>query len=228
MSGRRRRYSRRMPARPLGRTRGAYADETEGRVPVSSVRRLYERFRHLIHEGAKFGVVGAIGFVVTDGGTNLLHGIGWLKATVISTIAATVVTYLGSRYWTFRHRERSTIARETVLFFVLNGVGLAITEACLGFTNYALGLKSVVPSNIALFLGIALGTLFRFWSYRRWVWTAPTAPVADATPDPAAVAAGGRERHEPAADLTTEAVTTPRVALSQTGGAFRDEAGRPR
>jgi putative flippase GtrA len=198
---------------------------------VSTIRRLYERFRHLIHEGAKFGVVGAIGFVVTDGGTNLLHGIGWLKATVVSTIAATVVTYLGSRYWTFRHRERSTIARETVLFFVLNGIGLAITEACLGFTNYALGLKSVVPSNIALFLGIVLGTLFRFWSYRKWVWTAPAAAPAAAVPDPAAVAVDGRERHDlaqPAAGVRSETVPAPPVALSQTGGPFRDEAGRPR
>jgi len=32
--------------------------------------------------------------------------------------------------------------------------------------------------NVALFLGICLGTLFRFWSYRKWVWIAPTAGPA--------------------------------------------------
>ena len=40
---------------------------------VGSVRKLYERFRQLIHEGAKFGVVGVIGVIITDGGTNLLR-----------------------------------------------------------------------------------------------------------------------------------------------------------
>jgi putative flippase GtrA len=144
---------------------------------VSSVRRLYERFRQLIHEGAKFGIVGGIGFLVTEAGTNLLQSPlqGWLKANVIATLAATIVTYLGSRYWTFRHRERGGTGRETVLFVVLNAIGLGLQLACIGFTNYALGLTDTFSSNVALFLGICLGTLFRFWSYRKWVWIAPAA-----------------------------------------------------
>lgn len=155
---------------------------------VNSIRGLYERFRHLIHESAKFGVVGGIGFLVTDGGTNLLQSVlhGWLKANVIATVAGMIVTYLGSRYWTFRHRQRGGLGRETVLFFVFNGIGLAIQLACLGFTNYALGLSDRLASNVALFLGICLGTLFRFWSYRKWVWIAPTAgPALDAARDSA-------------------------------------------
>ena len=142
-----------------------------------SARGLYDRFRYLIHECAKFGVVGGIGFLITDGGTNLLQSVlhGWLKANVIATLAGMIVTYLGSRYWTFRLRERGGMGRETVLFFVFNGVGLGIQLACIGFTNYALGLSDKLASNVALFVGICLGTLFRFWSYRKWVWIAPTA-----------------------------------------------------
>jgi hypothetical protein len=45
----------------------------------------------------------------------------------------------GSRYWTFRHRERSGAGRETAMFFALNAVGIGITEACVGLT-YPLGL----------------------------------------------------------------------------------------
>jgi putative flippase GtrA len=155
---------------------------------VSSIRGLYTRFRQLIREGAKFGVVGGIGFVVTDGGTNLLKSPlhGWLKANVIATVAGMIVTYLGSRYWTFRHRERGDTGREAVLFVVLNGMGLGIQLACLGLTNYALGLSDGLSSNVALFLGICLGTLFRFWSYRKWVWTAP---AAGPERDPAELAA---------------------------------------
>ena len=145
-----------------------------------SARGLYDRFRYLIHEFAKFGVVGGIGFLITDGGTNLLQSVlhGWLKANVIATLAGMIVTYLGSRYWTFRLRERGGMGRETVLFFVLNGIGLGIQLACIGFTNYALGLSDNLATNVALFLGICLGTLFRFWSYRKWVWIAPPAGPA--------------------------------------------------
>ena len=57
--------------------------------------------------------------------------------------------------------------------FVLNGVGLGIQLAPIGFTYYVLDLTGRLPYNVALIVGIALGTLFRFWSYRRWVWRAP-------------------------------------------------------
>ena len=37
-----------------------------------------------------------------------------------------------------------------------------------------LGLTDQFSLNVALPIGIALGTLFRFWSYRKWVWAAKT------------------------------------------------------
>ena len=61
---------------------------------------------------------------------------------------------------------------------MLNGVGLLIQLACIGFTYYALGLHRPPGYNIALVIGIGLGTLFRFWSYRKWVWAAPPAAAA--------------------------------------------------
>jgi putative flippase GtrA len=153
---------------------------------VSVVRGLYERFQRLIHEAAKFGVVGAIAFLVTTVGTNLLHfqvGLGPNTSNVIATIVATFVSYAGNRYWTFRHREGSTMTREYMVFFVLNGIGLAIQLACISFTYYLLGLHGKLSYNIALLIGIGLGTLFRFWSYRRWVWVEPPAAGAPAVAD---------------------------------------------
>ncbi|HEY5351283.1 MAG TPA: GtrA family protein [Streptosporangiaceae bacterium] len=136
-------------------------------------RRLYERFRVLIHEAAKFGVVGLGGFIVSLGGADVLHfdaGMGKYKAVIVSTIAATVVTFLGNRYWAFRHRERVGVGRETVLFFVFNGVGLLIQLACVAIVQDGLNLQGKVWYNLANLCGIGLGTLFRFWSYRKWVW----------------------------------------------------------
>jgi putative flippase GtrA len=154
---------------------------------VTVVRRLYDRFQRLIHEAAKFGVVGAIAFLVTTIGTNLLHfqvGMGPLTSNVIATLAATFVSYAGNRYWTFRHREGSTVTREYVVFFVLNGIGLAIQLASIGVAYYLLGLTDKLSYNIALFIGIVFGTMFRFWSYRKWVWVAPPAQAATGAQQP--------------------------------------------
>jgi putative flippase GtrA len=134
---------------------------------------MYGRFRHLIHEGGKFLVVGGIGTVVTFVVANGLNSIGKYKAVTIATIVATVVTYLGNRYWTFKHRESKGTTRDTVMFFLLNAVGLLIYYGCIALIQDVAGLKSRLWYNIALFVGTGLGTLFRFWSYRRWVWTLP-------------------------------------------------------
>jgi len=144
---------------------------------VTFVRGLYERFRQLIHEAAKFGVVGVVGVLITNAGYALLHskfGTGPVTATTIATIVATAVSYVANRYWSFRHRERTNVAREGVIFFVLNGIGLLIQDAVVAFNFYILGYgHNKAAEFIALNVGIALATLFRFWSYRKWVWAAP-------------------------------------------------------
>jgi putative flippase GtrA len=151
---------------------------------VTYARRLYERFTHLIHEMAKFGVVGGIGFVITEVGTNLLQiPLGWLIANTIATVVAACVTFAGNRYWTFQHRDRDSVGREYVVFFVLNAIGLGIQLSCLGFARYTLGTTDKLWLNVALFIGIVFGTLFRFCSYRTWVWRA-------VPPDDAAEVAG--------------------------------------
>lgn len=151
---------------------------------VGTIGALYERFRHLIHEGAKFLVIGAVGTVVTFGVANSLQSIGNYKAVTIATILATVVTYLGNRYWTFRDRQNQSTGRETVIFLVLNGVGLLIYYGCIWLMYDLPGLKGKLWYNAALVVGTGLGTLFRFWSYRKWVWMAPETPVLSrAEPD---------------------------------------------
>jgi len=63
--------------------------------------------------------------------------------------------------------------REYVLFFLLNGVAMLISVAVLWFSHYVLGFDSPLADNIsANVVGLALGTLFRFWSYRKWVFPA--------------------------------------------------------
>jgi hypothetical protein len=78
---------------------------------------LPKRFAELIPELAKFGVVGLVGSIVDLGGAAYLHGavgIGPMVSKGLSIIAATALTYLGSRFWTFRHRVNQALLREGI------------------------------------------------------------------------------------------------------------------
>ena len=76
------------------------------------------------------------------------------------------------------------MGRETVLFFVFNGIGLLIQLACVAIVVDGFNVQgSKIWYNLANLTGIGLGTLFRFWSYRKWVWLAlPGGPEADDQP----------------------------------------------
>ncbi len=149
------------------------------------VDRLYAPFRTLVHEIAKFGIVGSISFVIDVGLFNVLLYFGPLEgkpltAKVVSVAVATTFAYFANRYWTFRHRGRTNMGREYLLFFLLNGVAMLISVGCLWVSHYALGLDSALADNIsANVVGLGLGTLFRFWSYRKWVFPAVPDDPAD-------------------------------------------------
>ena len=144
--------------------------------------------RSILREVAKFGIVGLSALVVDVGLFNLLRYAGDpgpmydkpLTAKAISVVVATTVAYFGNRLWTFRHRGRTTFAREYLLFVLLNGVAMCIALACLWFTHYALGHTSPLADNVsANVIGLGLGTIFRFWSYRRWVFPEVVSAEAD-------------------------------------------------
>jgi putative flippase GtrA len=128
-----------------------------------------------IPELARFGVVGLAGSVVDMGGAAWLHGaagLGSMPAKALSITAATVVTYLGSRFWTFRHRANRAVLREGALFVALNLIGLAIAEAVVAYATYGLGLKTTLAYNAASVAGTGLGTVFRYVTYKKWVFLA--------------------------------------------------------
>jgi putative flippase GtrA len=136
---------------------------------------LRKRYADLIPELAKFGVVGLTGAVIDLGGADYLHihlGVGPMVAKGLSITAATIVTYLGSRFWTFRHRVNQALLRETALFVALNVVGLAIAEVVIAVTTYGLDMKSELAYNGASVVGTGLGTIFRYFAYKKWVFLA--------------------------------------------------------
>ena len=127
---------------------------------------LRKRFAELIPELTKFGLVGLAGAVVDLGGAAYLHGalgVGPMVSKGLSLTAATIVTYLGSRFWTFRHRMNQALLREGVLFAALNLVGLAIAECVIAFVSYGLDMKGTLAYNAASVAGTGLGTIFRYF-----------------------------------------------------------------
>ncbi|MFD0519945.1 GtrA family protein [Paractinoplanes durhamensis] len=148
-------------------------------------RSLRSRLRALVHELSKFGTVGAISFAIDLAIFNVLlqTGVETLFAKTISTVIATTVAFTGNRFWTWRHRVHDNMARQYTMFFVLNAIGLGIGLSCLAISHYGLGqiwpaLQTPLADNISgQLVGTAVGTLFRFWSYRRFVFRDTTPPI---------------------------------------------------
>lgn len=137
-----------------------------------------------VTELLRFGTVGGVAFVVDTGLFNLLRfGPGGLledkplTAKVVSVAVATVVAWLGNRYWTFADRRTETHLREFLGFVVVNIGGMVIALGCLWFSHYLLDLRSPLADNVsANGVGLVLGMVFRYLAYRTFVFTAT--PVA--------------------------------------------------
>ncbi|HEV7741965.1 MAG TPA: GtrA family protein [Pseudolysinimonas sp.] len=136
--------------------------------------------RTLASQFARFGVVGAVGFVIDFGVFNLLTNTflgsetvheGPLLAKVISTTLAIIFNWMGNRHWTFRAHRGRQLMREGVEFGVVSVGGMLIGLACLFVSHYVLGFDSKLADNISSnVIGLGLGTLFRFTLYRLWVF----------------------------------------------------------
>jgi putative flippase GtrA len=89
---------------------------------------------------------------------------------VTAVALAMVVTYLGNTFLTWRDRSRPS-ARQALLFVAFNVVGLGFSVVTLWVSHDLLGLRTRLDDNVsANVVGVALGTAFRYWTYRRVVF----------------------------------------------------------
>jgi len=135
----------------------------------------------LTREVAKFGVVGGAGVLVNLIVFNLIRHstqLQTVRASVAATVVSIVFNYVGFRYFTYRNREKQGRGREVGLFLFFSAIGLVIENGVLYAATYGFGWDSSLQANVFKFLGIGLATLFRFWSYRSWVFK--TLPARDA------------------------------------------------
>jgi putative flippase GtrA len=138
----------------------------------------------------RFAGVGGTAYIVDVGLFNLLYlGLDWSYwyAKILSAILAMTLAFFGNRHWTWRERRGTAAAhRQYALYFFFNGIGLLIALACIWANT---GLASVWPQyfdnaiavNLAAnVFGVGLGSIFRFFAYRTWVFNSPKLKEASA------------------------------------------------
>jgi putative flippase GtrA len=140
------------------------------------------KMRAALHELTKFGTIGALALVVNAIATNAMWKVdpgSKITGSIIGTVIATGVSYLGNRYWTYKDRDSIGRNRELLLFAVVNGIGALIESVPLAVFDYVLGMNGTLASNIAKYiLGVPLAMVFRLWTYRTWVF--PKVATAEA------------------------------------------------
>lgn len=122
--------------------------------------------------------VGGAGYIVDVLAFNALRSLTPFSvldpsvARSLAVAAAMCVTYVGNRFLTWRDVAPGDQRREVVLFVVFNVIGFSFSIATLWISHDLMGLTSRLADNISSnVIGMALGTVFRFWSYRRFVFS---------------------------------------------------------
>jgi putative flippase GtrA len=157
-------------------------------TPSSTGGRLRRSWRLLLKELSAFGVVGVVCFFIDVGLFQVLYahvGTGAVTAKLVSTVVSMTVAYVGHRYWSFSHRARTGVRREYVLFAVINGGTLLMGLGIVALVRYPLQQDGALVLQVANLASIAVGTLIRYFAYRRWVFPANESVHAqDRTPGP--------------------------------------------
>jgi putative flippase GtrA len=132
--------------------------------------------RKVVRRLGSFSLVGTVAFLVDISLYNVLASTvlddSPIAAKVASVAVATTVSWLGSRYLTFRRTRGRSIRSETLLFALTNFVGLLIATGCLYVSHYLLGFDSQLADNISgNVVGVIAGNVFRYFAYRYIVFT---------------------------------------------------------
>ncbi|CAM5414971.1 GtrA family protein [Streptomyces violaceorubidus] len=130
-----------------------------------------------------FASVGLLAYAVDLGLFTCLRGpagLGPLTAKTLSFVAGCAVAYAGNALGTYRH-TRTRGLRPCAVFLAVNAAGAAVQLLCLAVSHYGLGLTSQHADTVSgAGIGMALGTILRFWGTRTLVFRSGAASGAGA------------------------------------------------
>lgn len=125
---------------------------------------------------SRFLGVGLLAYLINVGLFNFLMITGILghkpvTASVVSTLTSIIAAYYGNRFITFNGGDKELTERSWLKFFLVNLIALSFSALSLAFTHYVLGIRSLFIDNIsANVVGIALGTIFRYYAYNKFIF----------------------------------------------------------
>jgi len=161
-----------------------FTDRTVGQSKMSGsiakealTRVLVWRFSEVL----TFLAVGGVGYVVDILAFNLFRLVEPFKsldpayARTLAVVLAILVNYIGNRTYTWRDVPSSDRRRELALFFLFSIIGFGFSLVTLVISHDLLGYTSRLADNVsANVVGLALGAVFRFWTYKKFVFHSTT------------------------------------------------------
>ena len=116
---------------------------------------------------AKFGIVGASGYVINLAVYAALLGIGAHKAAAVSFIVSAASNYWWNRHWTFA-REKGDFAMQGMRFYAVSIAAFAVNQLWLVLFLDLLGWGKIVSQAIAIILVTPLNFIGnKLWSFKR-------------------------------------------------------------
>ena len=148
------------------------------------------RLQRLTGEAAKFSAVNLAATAVAIVLFNVLaHGVptlfrpgplnGWpVTSWFLANCVGMGLSFYGSRRYAFKHRRPSGPGGGALNYTLVNLASFVIPMGCLWLTRNTLGWDSALADNVsANLVGATLGTVFRFWAFRRFVFKRHQRPI---------------------------------------------------
>jgi len=141
------------------------------------------RARRIFGEAIRFSAVNVVATAVavvlfnalvhglpTLYGPGPLHGYPVMTYFFANTVGM-LISFYGSRRYAFKHRRPTGPGGGLVNYAIVNFASFVIPMACLWITRNVFDWSSALADNVsANVVGAVLGTLFRFWLFRRFVF----------------------------------------------------------
>lgn len=125
----------------------------------------------LIEQFLKFGVVGAIAFLIDYGVLMLLSqviGMDPVISASISFVVSVVFNYAASMQYVFTRRDDISRRREFTIFVILSAIGLVINEIVMVIGVNVLG-DSALMVTITKLVATAIVMVWNFVSRKKWL-----------------------------------------------------------